>query len=394
MSESTSEHQAITDPYGLYLHIPFCKKACIYCNFHFSTSLQHRDELIDAMIAELEVQRRWLGERKLSTVYFGGGTPSQLTIHQLQRIFDAVRSNYVTDAVVEYTLEVNAEDITESYLNGLKTTPVNRLSIGIQSFHDRDLQFMNRAHNGHQAENAIKNAQDAGFGNISIDLIYGVPGASHSDWEYNLSQLNTFSVPHFSAYALTVEERTALSHGIKKKKIAPVDPDHAAAQFELLTQFAATYAYEHYEISNFATSGHRAIHNTNYWLGKHYLGIGPSAHSFNGEVRQWNVANNALYTQNLLKDKTLTTETETLTPVQQVNEYIMTSLRTIWGCSINHVGSIWGDQAAKALDKACLSFIKNGWLNLSDDTIYLTPSGKLFTDKITTELFFGEDDLK
>lgn len=372
---------------GIYLHIPFCRQACTYCNFHFSTSLRLKDDVLKAMHRELELQRNYLAGAPIETIYFGGGTPSLLSADELNRLFDHIFKLFPVNELKECTLEANPDDLTIPYLKALRTTPVNRFSIGVQSFKDSDLRYMNRAHNAGQADYAIKAAQDAGFTNITIDLIYGTPGLTDSDWKYNLKQVKELQLPHFSSYALTVEENTALHHKIKTKKSAPVDNEQSAAQFEILMEQAAVIGFEHYEISNFALPGHYAIHNTNYWRGLPYLGIGPSAHSFDGATRSWNVANNAMYTKSLLQDNKRMYEEENLTPEQHMNEYIMTSLRTMWGCDLNKIATEWGHHSAKEIEKSSVEFQERNWVELKDNKLILTSAGKLFADRIAGDLF-------
>lgn len=374
---------------GIYFHIPFCKQACSYCNFHFSTSLKYKEEMLDAMLTELAMRKGYLSGEPIESIYFGGGTPSLLSADEIRLLIDAAGKHFDISNIKECTIETNPDDLKHNYIKSLKNTPVNRFSIGIQSFFDSDLEYMNRAHNAQEADYAIKATQDAGYENITIDLIYGTPGLTDNNWLYNLKQVTELNIPHFSSYALTVEEQTALHHNIKTKKSAPVDAEQSAHQFEILMDFAKQNGYEHYEISNLAKHGHRAIHNTNYWLGIPYIGIGPSAHSFNGENREWNVANNALYIKSLLTKGKINSETETLTTIQRLNEYIMTALRTTWGIDTQKVAKEWEKEFAEELKKNCLQFIEQGQVALSENNIILTNKGKLFADYIAGELFFN-----
>lgn len=372
---------------GIYIHVPFCKQACAYCNFHFSTSLKMKDEMLKALMLELQMQKNFLKGKKVSTIYFGGGTPSLLSSDELNRIFDVIFTNYTITKLKECTIEANPDDLNADYLKRLRNTPVDRLSIGVQSFHDSDLKYMHRAHNAQQADYAIKAAQDAGFANLNIDLIYGTPGLSDAAWKQNIEKLKSLQIPHFSAYALTVEEGTALHHSILKKKSKPVDVEQSAAQFEILMSEAAAMGYNHYEISNFALPGNYAIHNTNYWMGIPYLGVGPSAHSFNKKARRWNIANNAVYIKSLLQDKQIPFEEEVLTEEQQLNEYIMTSLRTMWGLDLQKISENWGSDTAKSIEVEAEKYISQSQLKKGDHSLVLTNSGKLFADKIAAELF-------
>jgi oxygen-independent coproporphyrinogen III oxidase len=372
---------------GIYIHIPFCRKACTYCNFHFSTSLGMKDDMLNGILWELGQQKKYLKEASVETIYFGGGTPSLLSADELNRIFDFIFNNYNVINIKECTLEANPDDLNVSYIKSLKNTPINRFSIGVQSFFDHDLHYMNRAHNAQQADTSIKAAQDAGFEQLSIDLIYGTPGLSDKDWLSNIKRVKELSIPHFSAYALTVEEGTALHYAIGKKKMQPVDSEQAAGQFELLMQEATIMGFEHYEISNLACNQRYAIHNTNYWQGIPYLGIGPSAHSFDGKNRRFNIANNASYLKSILQDKKLAFEEELLTGIQRLNEYIMTSLRTMWGCDLDKIKTEWGSSITQQIESVSQIFQEKKWLTLKENKLLLTDAGKLFADHIAAELF-------
>ena len=370
---------------GIYVHIPFCRKACNYCNFHFSTSTQLLHEFVEALLKEIELQKNYLAE-PVSTIYFGGGTPSILPCADLQRIIETLYSNFAIAAEPEVTLEANPDDITAEKLEQWKASGINRLSIGIQSFFQDDLQWMNRAHNASQAINSIHLAQQHGFHNLTIDLIYGTPTLSDEQWQQNVQQAIALGIPHLSCYALTVEPKTALEKMIAQKKIAPVESDKQARHFELLMQWLATAGYEHYEISNFARPGHRSKHNSSYWQGKNYVGLGPSAHSFNGHSRQWNVANNALYIKSLQQNN-LPFELEILTPQQQLNEYIMTSLRTMDGLNLSKVKEQFGETAYDSLLAAAQPHFINQTLLQNNDYLRLTTHGKLLADGIAADLF-------
>lgn len=371
---------------GIYLHIPFCKQACYYCNFHFSTSLAQKDAMVQAILREIQLQQNYLDGLAVSSIYFGGGTPSILPEEDLQALLQSLHQHFNITPGAEITLEANPDDLTAAKLAALKAAGINRLSIGVQSFHEEDLQWMNRAHNSQQATQCITLAQAAGFENITIDLIYGGPTLSDEGWAANVQQAIALKVPHLSCYALTVEAGTALDHFIKKKKMAAVDTDKAARHFEQLMQWMQTAGYEHYEISNFALPGWHSRHNSSYWQGKSYLGIGPSAHSFNGTSRQWNIANNATYIK-AIQQGHLPFEKEILTPAMALNEYIMTSLRTAAGCNLQWVAEKFGIPLRQQLEKASQQFLQNGWMLRDQDTLRLTPQGKLFADGIAAELF-------
>jgi len=372
---------------GIYIHIPFCKQKCTYCNFHFSTSLSQKEALLEALHAELIQQKEYLQGATIDTIYFGGGTPSLLSADEINRLMDTLLTNYNCNSLQEFTLEANPDDLKPAYLKSLKATPVSRLSIGIQSFQDDDLKFMNRSHNAQEADYAIKAAQDNGFTNLTIDLIYGSPFLSDVDWKANLHRVQALQIPHFSAYALTVEEGTLLHHNIRKKLTAPLDQEKAAAQFETLIDLASQLHYEHYEISNLALKDHYAIHNTNYWRGHHYLGIGPSAHSFNGVSRRWNIANNTTYIKSMMGLQPAAYQEEQLTVANQVNEYIMTTLRTQWGCDLNNLENNYGKDFKEMIVTAAQSFIQQEYLILQEQTLLLTKKGKLIADRIAGELF-------
>jgi oxygen-independent coproporphyrinogen-3 oxidase len=377
---------------GIYLHIPFCRQACVYCNFHFSTSLKGKDDLLQAMLKEIAMQRDYLEGAAIETIYFGGGTPSLLSADEINRLFDAIYKNFEVGTLKECTMEANPDDLDKNYIQSLRSTPVSRFSIGVQSFFDTDLLYMKRAHNAQQADYAIKAAQDAGFTNLSIDLIYGTPGLTDLAWKQNLAKVKELNIPHFSSYALTVEDRTALHHAIRSKKSAPVDPEQSAGQFEILMHDAKVNGYDHYEISNLALPGHYAVHNTNYWRGLPYLGIGPSAHSFNGTSRRWNVAHNAQYSKSILVDHKLLFEEEQLRPTEHLNEYIMTSLRTMWGCDLNKIEKDWDSTTAKEVERSSHLFQEKKWVEQKDRVLVLTDAGRLFADRIAGELFVDAQD--
>lgn len=371
---------------GIYVHIPFCRKACNYCNFHFSTTHHQIEPMMEAIEKEIVLQKDYLSET-INTVYFGGGTPSILTIEQLSKLINALKKQFIISPTAEITLEANPDDINTNKLLAWKLMGINRLSIGVQSFDETDLIWMNRAHTAAQASNCIQLAKEVGFDNITIDLIYGSPVLTDAAWKKNVDTALAFGIPHLSCYALTVEPKTALDKLIQKNKVAAVDPDKQAHHFTLLLEWLATAGFEHYEISNFAMPGHRSKHNSNYWQGKDYLGIGPSAHSFNGKTRQWNIANNSLYLQSLAQN-TVPFEIEVLSIEQQLNEYIMTSLRTLEGLSFAHIRNHWGESFAIIVEQASSNILIKGYANLVDNNLVLTNNGKLMADGIASDLFF------
>ncbi|MEO8886428.1 MAG: radical SAM family heme chaperone HemW [Mucilaginibacter sp.] len=373
---------------GIYLHIPFCKQACHYCDFHFSTSLQYKDDLLQALVKELQLQKNYLAGETIETIYFGGGTPSLLEPGEINLLIDTITGLHTVASNAEITLEANPDDMDKTKLQGLLQTPVNRFSIGVQSFFDEDLAWMNRAHHSNEAEAAVKRAQDMGFENLTADLIYGYPLLTDQKWKHNLNKLFELDIPHVSSYSMTVEPGTALASFIGKKKQPAMNEQQSAEQFNLLMDAMQANGFEHYEISNFCKPGHYSKHNSNYWKGVKYLGIGPSAHSYNGETRQWNVANNAKYIQAIIKNN-LPAETEILSEADRLNEYIMTSLRTMWGLDINRLNSI-AAAASTPLFIAAEEYFDKGWIVQKENIIYLTQAGKLYADNIAAGLFFEQ----
>ncbi len=370
---------------GIYIHIPFCSKACNYCNFHFSTSLSNKEAMVKAIAKKITKPNvhsvTQFANPAIETIYFGGGTPSLLSNDELKMILDAIYKNFNVGSTAEITLETNPDDHTPEKLEAWKEAGINRLSIGVQSFYEDDLVWMNRAHNATQSIDCIKAAQDKGFHNLTIDLIYGIPGLTDERWKHNFDIAVALNIPHLSCYALTVEPKTALDNMIKKKAVLNVDTEQQANQFLLLMDWAKAAGFEHYEISNFAKPGHRSRHNSNYWNGVPYYGFGPSAHSFDGEkTRWWNVANNALYLK-AIENNLPCFEAEVLTPVQQHNEYIMTALRTIEG-----VERTKNDGFEDLLLKA-KKWIQQGKVLTDENHIWLTNEGKLFADGIAGDLF-------
>ena len=371
---------------GIYIHFPFCKQACHYCDFHFSTSLKYKDEVLRALVNEIKLQKLYLNGETVETIYFGGGTPSILSAEEISSIIQNIAAMHSIASNAEITLEANPDDLNKEKLKSLLKTDVNRLSIGIQSFFDDDLIWMNRAHRASEAKSAVMRAQDTGFENLTADLIYGYPLLTDQKWKYNLEKVFELNIPHISSYAITVEPKTALAASIRNKKQPVIDDQQCAEQFISLMYAMEQKGFEHYEISNFCKPGQYSRHNTNYWKGIKYLGIGPSAHSYNGETRQWNIANNARYI-NALESGDVPAEIETLTETDRLNEYIMTSLRTIWGLDLAKLDTIAGSAAAELLPSAD-QFFEKGWIIKKNDIICLTQTGKLFADKIASGLFF------
>jgi oxygen-independent coproporphyrinogen-3 oxidase len=371
---------------GIYIHIPFCKQACNYCNFHFSTQLSHKQEMVNAIVSELILRKTYVLNESIESIYIGGGTPSLLEAHQLAQIFDTVYKHFNVSPTAEITLEANPDDLTPAKISDLKKSPVNRFSIGIQSFFDEELKWMNRAHTANEARNVIKLVQDAGFPNITIDLIYGSPTLTNEKWQSNLQTALDLNLNHISSYCLTVEPKTALDTLIKKHKVIAPSEEQASAQFELLVNTLETNGFEQYEISNFARNGQYAVHNTNYWKNKIYLGIGPSAHSFNKLTRSWNIANNNLYLKGI-ESENLVSEVEELTIENRINEYIMTSLRTIWGLDIKWFGKEFGPLFTQTIETSLKQKIHEGLIEQNEHFYRLTRQARIMADGIASDLF-------
>ena len=370
---------------GIYIHIPFCKQACHYCDFHFSTSLKKKDELINALAKELELRKDEFRNTTVETIYFGGGTPSLLTNKELEFLIDSVYKNYKVSENPEITLEANPDDLSKDRIIELSKSAINRLSIGIQSFFETDLKLMNRAHNAKEAKACLEEATKH-FNNISLDLIYGIPNASNEQWLANIEMALSFNIPHISSYALTVEPKTALASFIKKGIINNVDDEQAHEQFHILKDKLETVGFVHYELSNFGKEGFFSENNSAYWQGKSYLGIGPSAHSFNGKQRGLNVKNNSKYIKSIAQNE-LPIEIETLTQTDQYNEYVMTGLRTIWGVSFSKVEKDFGTIFKDYLIGQSEVFINQQLLYIDDEHLRVTKKGQFLCDGIASELF-------
>lgn len=370
---------------GIYLHIPFCKQACNYCDFHFSTSIKRKDEMLLALKRELELRREELDAR-VRTIYLGGGTPSLLTPMEAEDLFSHIYGLFEVDPLAEITLEANPDDLDRRTIGEWAKTPVNRLSIGIQSFHERDLRFMNRAHDRQQALDSLTEAFKH-FENISIDLIYGIPGMSIEQWKENLRQTFEYPVRHISSYALTVEPRTALHHQIRTGKCAAPGEEDARLHFEILMEEADKQGFLHYEVSNFAKQGYLSRHNTSYWQGEPYLGIGPSAHSYSGDRRSWNISNNVKYIKALGKGD-IDLEEEVLTREDRMNEMIMTRLRTMWGMSLQEFEARFGKDNGRRLRTRASRFVEAGLLELNEDRLLATRKGFFLIDGMASDLFF------
>ena len=381
---------------GIYIHIPFCKQACHYCDFHFSTSMKKKDEMVLAMAKEIKLRKSEFQNESVATIYFGGGTPSRLSIADLRFLIATIYEQYTIVEKPEITLEANPDDLSESYLLELKAIGVNRLSIGIQSFFEDDLKLMNRAHNSAEAKKCLEIATRY-FDNISLDLIYGIPDLSQNGeqakqmsnerWQQNIAMALSYGIPHISSYALTVEPKTALNKLIQTGKIASPNDEVAQEHFMILVETLEKNGFVHYELSNFGKENYFSQNNSAYWLGKKYIGIGPSAHSYDGISRSWNIANNALYLKAIQNDE-LPNEVEKLTLQDRYNEYIMTGLRTIWGVSLVRIEQEFGIDFLNYLKKQSQKFIDDGLLSITDDILKPTLKGKFLTDGIASDLFY------
>lgn len=377
---------------GIYIHIPFCKKKCHYCNFYSIPSTKRKDELISSLHKELKLQKEYLGET-IGTIYFGGGTPSLLSGDEIKRLTDTVYTNYQTEKNPEITLEVNPDDISIQKIRELQTTAINRISIGVQSFFHQDLNYLNRIHDTEQAEYAVKALQDAGFENISIDLIYGIPTLGQEHWKKNLLKAVEMQVSHISSYAITVEPDTNLDVLIRHEKLQPVSEAETAQQFRFVMDFLRRKNYLHYEISNFCLPGFESKHNKSYWENIPYVGIGPSAHSFNKVSRQWNCSNLNEYIA-AISDNKIPCEAEILTINQKYNEYVMMSFRTSRGVSFQQLKDLFGDSYLAYFRNTLKQYENSDRLAFSDDIISLTDEGKLFADSIIADFFIVDSERK
>lgn len=371
----------------LYLHIPFCKQKCSYCNFHFSTSLKLKEEMLVAIKKEIFLRKDELQNKSIPSLYFGGGTPSILSVDEIQALIDEVLKYFSFENNIEITLEANPDDLDKDFLKGLSKTEVNRLSIGTQSFFEEDLKLMNRAHNASQAEDSIKRAQDFGFENVSIDLIYGSPTSDFEIWKQNLEKTVALQVPHVSSYALTVEQNTALSSWVQKNKVASPKESEQNKAFYYMSEFLKENGFQHYEISNFAKEGFHSKHNSAYWKYKEYLGIGPSAHSYNGiERRSWNVSNNVTYCKRLNENQ-LPQEIEILTPAEQHNEMLMIGLRTVWGVDLGKMKSQFSKEIMEQSEKNIQQKIEEGVLIIEEGYLKIPKKHWFLADGIASDLF-------
>jgi len=371
---------------GIYIHIPFCKQACHYCDFHFSTSMKKKEEMVLAIAKEIQMRKSEFEKEQVETIYFGGGTPSVLTSEEINFLIAEVYKNYSVSENPEITLEANPDDLSSERIIELSKSKINRLSIGIQSFFEDDLQLMNRAHNSAEAKKCLEVATQY-FDNISLDLIYGIPGMSNEKWKQNIETALSFGIPHISSYALTVEPKTALNKLIQTGKIAAPKDEVAQEHFTILVETLEANAFIHYELSNFGKKNYFSKNNSAYWLGKKYIGIGPSAHSYNGISRSWNISNNSLYLKSIQEDK-LPNEIEILSIMDRYNEYIMTGLRTIWGVSLDRIETEFGSKYLDYLNKQVQKFLNDDLVYIVNNILKPTKKGKFLTDGIASDLFY------
>lgn len=371
----------------IYLHIPFCKQKCSYCNFHFSTSFSLKDEMLSAIKKEIQLRHNELENKTLKSLYFGGGTPSVLSVDEIKSLIDEIQKYFSFDENIEITLESNPDDLNKNFLKELSQTEINRLSIGTQSFYDEDLKLMNRAHNASEAESSIKRAQDFGLVNISIDLIYGSPTSNFEIWKENLSKTIDLQVPHVSSYALTVEPKTALEKWIENGKVSSPEETEQNQEFYYMKDFLKDIGFDHYEISNFGKPGFHSKHNSAYWKSEPYLGIGPSAHSYNGHLeRSWNIANNPIYIKNL-NQNILPKEKEILTEKDRFNEMIMIGLRTIWGLDLNRINQNFSSEVIDYLNQEIKSKLESGILEIENNYLKIPEKHWFLADGIASDLF-------
>jgi oxygen-independent coproporphyrinogen-3 oxidase len=370
----------------LYLHIPFCHQACHYCDFHFSTNVALKTDLVNAICQEIKLQKDYLGSKYLKTIYFGGGTPSLLTAKELEQIFHTVHQNFSVETEAEITLEANPEDLTSSYLTAIKSLGINRLSIGIQSFREENLRFLNRNHSSAQALTCISQAQDIGIDNISIDLIYGIPGNNLPNLASDIQKAVDTNVSHISAYSLTIEPKTVFGQQKKKGVFKELPESIQSQNFSFTRKLLAEKGFEAYETSNFAINEHYSKHNTSYWNQESYLGVGPSAHSFNQDSRQWNIAKNGVYMK-AINDQSIPAEIEVLTEANKINEYMMTRLRTKWGIEWSKIEKTFAKLNVEIPMDLIKNWQQNDWAYISSEHLILTETGALMADKLAADLF-------
>ena len=373
---------------SIYLHIPFCKKLCNYCDFYHVISKDDNSAFIKALVREAELRKDYTGNEEITTIYFGGGTPSVLAVGELEEILTNLRKLFPVSSIPEVTIEINPDDITEQYMKDLKKTEINRISIGVQSWRDEDLKLLNRRHSGFQAMDGVSKTIKAGFENVTIDLIYGIPGMDITAWMSNLNTAFSLDIKHLSAYNLTVEPKTILSRMKEKGLVEEIGEEESISQFNVLIEKAETAGFVHYEISNFGKPGYFSVHNTNYWKQVAYLGLGPSAHSFNRYSRQWNVRDIKKYIKSV-NDGKLSYEREELNTKTRFNEYIMTSLRTMWGIDLGYIEQVFEKEGYDYVVNLTKKFMDYGLMKQESNSMILTNQGKMISDNIISEFMMS-----
>ncbi|MFA8433937.1 MAG: radical SAM family heme chaperone HemW [Marinifilaceae bacterium] len=376
---------------GIYLHIPFCKQLCHYCAFHKSISLQGKDEMLTCLLKELELRRKYLDGEEVETIYFGGGTPSVYSPREIESMIGFIRNNFAVKNDAEITIEANPDDLTGSYLKGLAESAVNRLSIGIQSFHDEDLILMNRRHTGREAIDTVKRAQDKGFDNISVDLIYGVPGLTMDKWASNLENVFQLQIQHISSYHLMFDPNTVFTHKLNSGQLKEMEEGESLEQFKMLIDQARDNNFVHYEISNFCLDGMQSRHNTSYWQQKKYLGVGPSAHSYNLREREWNLSHNYKYIKSIEKGE-VPSEIEKLTELDHYNDYVLTSLRTMWGLDLDFVRERFGEKFFEFCCSEAKKYLASSHVRIENGRVILTDKGVFVSNEIMSDFFWVDEE--
>ncbi|WP_258103077.1 radical SAM family heme chaperone HemW [Marinoscillum sp. MHG1-6] len=374
---------------GIYIHIPFCKQACHYCDFHFSTNLTNTNEMVRAILLELAIRKDYLGSETIETIYFGGGTPSILEEAHIAMILNRIRKNHSVGTSPEITLEANPDDLNSKKLAGLKAAGINRLSVGIQTFQDDRLKLINRTHSAREAINCIKNAQEIGFDNLTADLIYALPPEEMDYWKHDLQQMVALKLPHISLYGLTIEEKTVFGNWVAKGKLQETSEDLAANQYKYAIEYLSDLGYRQYEVSNFAKPGYESRHNSAYWSGKSYLGIGPGAHSFDGQHRSYNIRHNHKYIE-AIQSGEIPETVETLSDLQRINEIILTELRTVEGIDLNSLKIRWRKDLLNDQKEEIDNLLRSDFVKLENSQLSLTTAGFMVADDIALRLFYDE----
>jgi oxygen-independent coproporphyrinogen-3 oxidase len=378
---------------GLYIHIPFCVKRCVYCDFFSHTGIGHKEAYLSAVMEEMEQRKDYAAGEAMETVYFGGGTPSVLTASDWERVFEAIYRLFTVKEDAEITMEANPDDMTPAYVSSLRCLPFNRISMGVQSFNDADLRFLRRRHTGVQAAEAVALCRENGYDNISLDLMYGLPGQTPAQWEETLTEALRLDVAHLSAYHLIYEKNTPLYRMKEEGRIRPVDEDLSLELFTMLIDRLTDAGYRHYEISNFARPGYISRHNSSYWTGEKYLGIGASAHSYDTESRQWNVSSLLHYIKGI-RNSSPCMEIEMLNIHNKYNEYILTGLRTKWGISLSHIRTHFGEDKYKHCIMQAQRFVQAGIMTEEDDKLLLSRDGLFVSDGVMSDLLWMDSYTK